>query len=140
MEENNPDPIAAQEESYGINVTPLVDVSLVLVLIFMVTSPFFLKDLLQVNLPEATSLQMESRKNITVSVSAAGEMALNEIPVTSLNVLSFELSRAIKKEGSDVVLLRADGNVPSGDVQDILKIIKKAGARRVAFATQPRLQ
>ena len=133
-------PTQETEKTFNtINVTPLVDVSLVLVLIFMVTSPFFVKPLMPVQLPEASSAESEDRRNITVSISPEHGFAINEIPLTKAALLP-ELRRQIKQSGFSFVLIRADERVPYGEVEDVMKIAKQARAQRIAFATSPRMQ
>ena len=120
----------------GINVTPLVDVSLVLVLIFIVTSPFFVKNLIQVRIPTATSATSEDEENITVSITAGEEYAVNEAVVQKED-LAVELSRQKEESNLSFLLIRADEKVAHGDVLDVLKLGKKMGFRRIAFATVP---
>jgi biopolymer transport protein ExbD len=127
-----------REGMYGINVTPLVDVSLVLVLIFMVTSPFFAKPLIPVKLPEAVASESEDRQNITVSISPEEGYAINEIPAKK-EALPVLLEQQLKESGFSFVLIRADERVPHGEVQDVMKAAKRAGARRIAFATTPKI-
>ena len=121
----------------SINITPLVDVCLVLVLIFMVTTPFFTKTLMEVALPRASSAESEERENITISISPTEGFAVNEIPIDK-RALYGELKRQLKESGFSFVLIRADQGVPHGEVQDVLKICKKAKVARIAFATDPR--
>lgn len=132
---------AAPEENQsgfsGINVTPLVDVSLVLVLIFMVTSPFFTKSHIPVNVPAAHSGKYEEHKNVSVTLSPEDGISVNETRV-SLSELGAELKKQIKDTGFDAVLIRADERVGSGEVQDVMRIAKNAGAGRIAFATRPK--
>lgn len=128
-----------EEESgfHGINVTPLVDVSLVLVLIFMVTSPFFAKALMPVSLPQARSAESEDQKNITVSMAADGRIEVNEVPV-QLQGLREEINKQMDKTGFSFVLIRADERVLNGDIQDVMRAAKQANVSRVAFATTTR--
>ncbi len=126
-----------QEEMSGINITPLVDVCLVLLLIFMVTSSYFSKKLISVTVPAAVTSQSETRENITISLSPKEGFALNEVPL-SKSALATELRRLIKKSGINYVLIRADERVPAGQVEELMKISKSAGAGRVAFATVPK--
>lgn len=125
------------EEISGINVTPLVDVSLVLVLIFMVTSPFFSKPLMNVSLPRAVSSKSENRQNITVSVSPEEGYSVNEIPVDK-KALPFLVQSQMDKSGFSFILIRADERVPHGEVLEIMEMAKKIGAKRIAFATMPK--
>jgi biopolymer transport protein ExbD len=134
------DALSVAEEDDGvnsINITPLVDVCLVLVLIFMVTTPFFTKTLMNVALPRASTAEAEDRENITVSISPSEGFAVNEV-VVSKEGLYKELRRQLESSGFSFVLIRADETVPHGEVQDVMKICKRARVRRVAFATDPR--
>src|SRR4051794_17410216 len=79
-----------------INIAPLVDVCLVLVLIFIVTAPLFAKRLMPVGLPKAVTAQSESQENITISISPTDGYAINEIPIKRA-ALSLELRRYLKK-------------------------------------------
>ncbi len=122
---------------HGINVTPLVDVSLVLVLIFMVTSPFFAKALMPVSLPQARSAESEDQKNIAVSLAADGRIEVNEVSV-DMDGLRQEIINQMDKTGFSFVLIRADERVLNGQIQDVMRAAKQAKASRVAFATTPR--
>src|SRR5687767_15364732 len=125
------------ESANEINVTPLVDVCLVLVLIFMVTSPFFVKPLIPVRLPEAVASESESRENITVSISPVSGYAINEIPIKKPELARMLLEK-IKETGFHFLLIRADERIPYGEVEDVMKIAKRCGFRRIAFATAPK--
>jgi biopolymer transport protein ExbD len=127
------------EESVSVDVTPLVNVALVLVLIFLVTSPFLMKQLMGVKLPEAVTTKTESQENITISISPDEGYAINEIPI-SKDALAVELSRQIKKSGISYVLIRADERVPHGEVEDLMKLSKQLRIRRIAFATIPKIR
>jgi biopolymer transport protein ExbD len=120
-----------------INITPLVDVCLVLVLIFMVTAPFMAKALMPVALPQAVTAQTEATSNITVSISPNEGYAINEIPLDK-RALQAELKKLLAKSDSRFILIRADERVPHGDIEDLLKLGKRLGASRIAFATVPK--
>ena len=125
------------EDVSGINITPLVDVCLVLLLIFMVTSSYFTKQLIPVNVPHAVTSQSETEKNITISLSPTQGYALNEVPLSKA-ALATELRRHIKETGIRYVLIRADERVPNREVEELMKMSKHAGAGRIAFATVPK--
>lgn len=128
-----------EETISGINITPLVDVCLVLVLIFMVTSSLITKELIPVSVPEAITSRAESEENITVSVSPTDGFAINEKRISKKG-LSAELKKQMKATGVDYILIRADERTPHGEVEDLMKISKKLGAGRIAFATVPKSQ
>jgi biopolymer transport protein ExbD len=121
-----------------INITPLVDVCLVLVLIFMVTSPFMSKQLVDVRLPRASTSETEAKENITISLSPSEGWSVNEVPVER-QALYHELQHRLKTSGFTLVLIRADEDTPHGEVEDVMKICKKAKVPRIAFATNPQL-
>jgi biopolymer transport protein ExbD len=126
-----------QDEISTVNVTPLIDVALVLVLVFLVTSPYMLKALMPVTLPAAATTESEDQENLTISMSPTEGLALNEVPL-SKGALEDELRRKMKKTGISYVLIRADERVPHGDVDDILKMAKRLNVRRISFATVPK--
>jgi len=129
MRSENPKPLMTQ-----INVTPLVDVCLVLVIIFMVTTTAFLEPPFQLVLPKAHTAEKTKEKNIFVAINHDGQLAINESRVEE-NEFSKLIVDKIKKSRLKLVVIRADEQVASGYVIDVLNIIKKAGARRITFGT-----
>jgi biopolymer transport protein ExbD len=121
----------------GINITPLTDVGLTLVIVFMVMSPIVVKNLLPVKLPEAVSAKSERTENITISVSPEDGFAINEVPVKR-ETLERELDRTIQRSHITYVLIRADERIPYGEVEDIMKMAKRLGGTQIAFATVPK--
>lgn len=120
------------------NLTPMVNLALVLVMIFLVTSPYFVKELAPVMLPPAVSSETESQENVTISISPSEGFFINEIPI-SKQALRRELNRALRDSLNRYVLIRADERVPHGEVEDIMKICKRLKVRKIAFATIPKL-
>lgn len=119
-----------------INVTPLVDVMLVLLVIFMVTAPMMQQGV-QVNLPKADSKAMTpAEESVVVSVDKSGKIFINkdEIPAGDLrNRLSTIFVSRAKKE----VFLKADASVPYGEVVRAMADIKGAGIERLGMVTEP---
>ena len=122
-----------------INVTPLVDVMLVLLVIFMVTAPIIQQGV-EVNLPEARSSAIEgSEEHLVVSIAKNGKIYLNDNAV-SLAELGVKL-RAIKKLQADKqVYLRADQDVRYGLVVKTIAEIKQAGIERLGMVTRPQTE
>lgn len=119
-----------------INVTPLVDVMLVLLVIFMVTAPMMQQGV-QVNLPKAdTKAMTPAEEAVIVSVDKAGKTYINkdEVPAGDLKprLEALFASRA-KKE----VFLKADAGVPYGEVVRTMADIKGAGIERLGMVTEP---
>ena len=119
-----------------INVTPFVDVMLVLLVIFMVTAPMMQQGE-QVNLPKAdTKAMTPAEESVVVSVDKAGKVYINkdEVPAGDLKsrLATMFASRA-KKE----VFLKADAGVPYGEVVRTMADIKGAGIERLGMVTEP---
>jgi len=117
-----------------INVTPLVDVMLVLLVIFMVTAPI-LQQGVSVDLPQAKAGALSGKdEQLVVSVTKGGQIYLND---TTLSAGDLESKlRAIAAERPDgQVFVRADQSVPYGQVVRVMAAIKSAGIRRVGMVT-----
>src|SRR5215470_6271900 len=112
-----------------INVTPLVDVVLVLLIIFMVTAPMMTRGI-DVRLPKTTSGSDATDERLVVSIDRDSAVYLNDRPV-NLHLLTDRLKTEMKRSGIDFVFLRADHEVPYGRVMLVMDEIKKAGAERV---------
>jgi biopolymer transport protein TolR len=130
---------ASQRESTTIsqiNVTPLVDVMLVLLVIFMVTAPIIQQGV-QVNLPQAKAGAIPGTEELlVVTVAKNGKVYLNDNPM-SLGELGDKL-RAIRKLQKDKqVYLRADQDVRYGLVMKTIAEIKQAGIERLGMVTRP---
>lgn len=119
-----------------INVTPLVDVMLVLLVIFMVTAPIIQQGV-QVNLPQAKAGAIPGTEELlVVTVAKNGEVYLNDNPMT-LTELGAKL-RAIRKLQADKqVYLRADQDVRYGLVMKTIAEVKQAGIERLGMVTRP---
>jgi biopolymer transport protein TolR len=119
-----------------INVTPLVDVMLVLLVIFMVTAPMMQQGV-QVNLPKADTKAMNpAEETVVVTVDKNNRVFINkdETPAGDLrSKLTDMFAARTKKE----VFLKADANVPYGDVVRIMADIKGAGIERLGMVTEP---
>jgi biopolymer transport protein TolR len=122
-----------------INVTPLVDVMLVLLVIFMVTAPIIQQGV-QVNLPQAKSGPIAGKEEqLVVSVNKNGSIFLNDTQMSATD-LGKKL-RAIRKVDPDKeVILRADQDVRYGVVMRAIAEIKEAGIQKVGMVTRPTQQ
>ena len=116
-----------------INVTPLVDVVLVLLVIFMVTAPF-LQGGLEINLPKVATKGLDVREGLIVSVRADHTIAVGEKVVPED---AFE--DALRKAGATErpVYLKADTGVPYGDVVKLIARMRKVGVASLGLVTQP---
>jgi biopolymer transport protein TolR len=118
-----------------INVTPLVDVILVLLIIFMVTAPMMSRGI-DVRLPRTESGSDATEDRLIVSVDRDSTIYLNDRPV-NLALLTDRLKSEIQTTGNDFVFLRADQDVSYGRVMAVMDQIKRAGADRVGMVTRP---
>lgn len=117
-----------------INVTPFVDVMLVLLVIFMVTAPLMQQGI-DVNLPKAKGKELPPEERLIVTVKSSGDIFLNDMPV-SLSELKNKLSHLSKSNPE--VFLRADRSVSYGLVAEIMAEIKDAGIERLGLVTEPK--
>ena len=118
-----------------INVTPLVDVMLVLLVIFMVTAPMMTTGL-DVNLPQAQSGTLdETRPPIIVSVSGQSDILVNDRR-TSLAELGGVIVQEKKAQPNPQVLLKADRSVPYGLVVQVMGALKAVGVEKLGMVTE----
>lgn len=119
----------------GINVTPLVDVCLVLVIIFMVTAPLMSDPVIKVKLPQAATREGEERDKITITLSKEGRLALDQEEFKSLKEMEPELRTLLENSESKLVILRADSEASHGQLTTLMAAAKDAGALSLTIAT-----
>ncbi len=119
-----------------INVTPFVDVMLVLLIIFMVTAPMMVQGV-DVDLPKATSKALKgNEERLIISIDDDRQVFINE-QVVSVEFLTQKLGAILENLDSKNVYLRADKNVPYGIVVNVISKIKKAGVDSLGMITLP---
>jgi biopolymer transport protein TolR len=119
-----------------INVTPLVDVMLVLLIIFMVTAPMMTQGM-EVNLPQTTNKALRQKEEpLLVTLDKEGKVSIGNSPVER-SVLSQQLSAMSVEKKEEPVYLRADKDVPYGQVVTLMEDIKKAGFEKLGMVTRP---
>jgi biopolymer transport protein TolR len=119
-----------------INVTPLVDVMLVLLIIFMVTAPL-LQQGIDVNLPQAKGKDLKPEERINISIKKDGKIYINDNAV-SMRKLKDKM-KAISMMRPNVYL-RADKNVPYGIVVEVMGELKEAGIEKLGMITEPKIE
>lgn len=119
-----------------INVTPFVDVMLVLLIIFMVTAPMMSQGV-SVSLPEATSKPLPSETDqLILTINKDNQIFINDFQVT-LDFLQEKLSKIIESRQNRDVYLRADKNISYGMVVRVMSEIKEAGVEKLGMVTEP---
>jgi biopolymer transport protein TolR len=119
-----------------INVTPLVDVMLVLVVIFIITAPL-LASSIRLDLPRAEGTQgADAPRFVTVVLDRGGQVFLNDKPVTA-DQLAQQLASTATQNPETELQLRADQAVPYGRVVEVMGVAHKAGLSRIGFVAEP---
>ena len=119
-----------------INVTPFVDVMLVLLIIFMVTAPMMIQGL-NVDLPEATAEPLDSEKeHLVITVNKDQQVYINDFEVT-VEFLREKLLKILQGRTDRDVYLKADKSIPYGIVVQVMAEIKGAGVEQLGMITEP---
>ena len=117
-----------------INITPLTDVFLVLLVIFMVTTSVIHSQGKQVDLPGA-EVSDSTPQGVTVTVTSEGEILVNDQPTDEANLIA-SLEAALEESREKLVILRGDKRVLLGQAVNILDLAQQAGAQGIALATK----
>jgi len=118
-----------------INVTPLVDVMLVLLVIFMVTAPM-MQTGVEVNLPKAEAKSLAAKdETLVVSVEKSGRTSINSTEIAA-DQLTDKLNSMLAGRAKREVFLKADSSVPYGEVVKVMAQIKGAGVERLGMVTE----
>ena len=119
-----------------INVTPFVDVMLVLLIIFMVTAPMMVQGV-DVSLPEATSKPLESEKEpLIITINKNNKVFINDYQV-SIGFLQEKLKKVLETRMDREVYFRADKDIPYGMIVQVMSEIKEAGVDKLGMVTIP---
>lgn len=119
-----------------INVTPLVDVMLVLLIIFMVTAPMMMQGV-EVNLPQTTTRHIKTREDpLLLTVTKKKEIFLERHKI-ELEGLDTKIKKIFENRREKEVLLRADKDVPYGFVMKVIANVKEAGINKLGMVTEP---
>jgi len=119
-----------------INVTPLVDVMLVLLIIFMVTAPMMMQGV-NVSLPQTTSKPLPAEKDhLVISIDRSQQIYINDYQV-ALESLQGKMEKILEGRPDRKVYLRADKSVPYGVVARVISEVKLAGVEKLGMVTEP---
>jgi len=119
----------------GINVTPMVDIMLVLLIVFMVTANFVSEQGLKINVPKTQDTETSTTVSLSVAVNDKGELLYKSARTTAEN-LKASLTREVGVNPNTRVTLAADSKLSYQQVVNVLDIIKQAGVAHVALTTE----
>jgi biopolymer transport protein TolR len=125
-------PDSGDDEITGINVTPLVDVVLVLLIIFMVTASFIVRETMEVDLPRAANAGETVQGLLAVVMDKHGRLYLDGAEVTEAQ-LRVKVAETVKKDAETRAILSADQSLPYGDVMHLIDVVKGQGVTRFAL-------
>jgi biopolymer transport protein TolR len=133
--------IGEQDMITKVNVTPIIDVALVLVIILLVTAPLLSVADLPVDLPQARTREAEDERNVSITLSTTGRLAVDDKVVAPEDLGSYLRGKLSRRENENVlVVVRADSGAPYEAVRRLLNEAKAAGATRLAIATRQRTE
>ena len=119
-----------------INVTPFVDVMLVLLIIFMVTAPMMVEGV-NVDLPQTTAQPLESEKEpLVVTIDKEGQVFINDFK-TNRDIFATKLSKVLEARQDRTVYLKADKTIPYGVVMQVMSDIRSTGVAKLGMVTLP---
>ena len=122
-----------------INVTPIIDVALVLVIILLITAPMITALSMDIDLPQARTRSVEDEVRISISMGRNGELAIDDEAVAASALLPALVSRLGTSSSKNIlVVVRADSGIPYQQVKGVIRDAKTAGAKRIAIATRQR--
>ncbi len=118
-----------------INITPLVDVVLVLLIIFMVTAPV-LQSGIEVNVPRTRTVKEITEERTVISINKKQQVFLGNDPV-NINEIAAKLRQKIRDPQHQFIFIRADQDVPFGAFASVMDAVKSSGITNVSIVTQP---
>jgi biopolymer transport protein ExbD/biopolymer transport protein TolR len=118
-----------------INVTPFVDVVLVLLIIFMITAPV-LQSGIEVSVPKTQTVKEITEERLVITIDRGQRVYLGNEPV-NIHQIGAKLRQKIRDPESQAVFLRADENVPFGAFATVMDAVKQAGITNVSIVTEP---
>jgi biopolymer transport protein ExbD/biopolymer transport protein TolR len=118
-----------------INVTPFVDVLLVLLVIFMLTAPI-LQSGIELSVPQTRTVKEISQERLVVSIDRGQRLYLGNSPI-NIHELGPQLKEKVAATGDQSVFLRADQNVPYGTVATVVDTLRQAGIQQISMVTEP---
>jgi biopolymer transport protein ExbD len=120
----------------GINVTPLVDITLVLLIIFMVTASYIVNPAIKVDLPKAASGTEQTKTTLALTIAKDGVVYLNGERTNDSGIVQY-IGGELPKNPDLQAIIAADKVVPHGDVIHVIDLVKRSGVHRFALNVDP---
>jgi biopolymer transport protein ExbD len=122
-----------------INVTPIIDVAMVLVITLLVTAPMIARSDIEIDLPQTQTRSVEDEVRVHVTLGMDGRVAVED-QILPAPDLAAALREQLSRPGNEnvLVVVRADAAMPYREVREAMAVVRAAGARRIAFATRLR--
>jgi biopolymer transport protein ExbD len=121
----------------GINVTPLVDITLVLLIVFMVTASFIVAPAVKVDLPQVSKADQPPPRSLHFLVDPSGNIYVNDKRVDAAAVMPM-VQKEVAANADVQVLVSADKKVPYGEVVHLLDLVRSAGVKKFAISVEMR--
>ncbi len=118
-----------------INITPFVDVVLVLLIIFMLTAPI-IQSGIEVDVPKTRTVKQITEERVVISIDRQQKVYMGDAPV-NVNEIPDRLRARVKDPQHQAIYLRADENVPFGAFATVMDAVKQAGITNISIVTQP---
>lgn len=118
-----------------INVVPLVDIILVVLIIFMVTAPIIMKPAINVNLPKTASGDPSPPGGLSIALSVDGKITLNGKPADP-EIIKATAQSELAKNPEVQAIIAADKNVPHGQVVSVIDLVKSSGVKKFAISIE----
>jgi biopolymer transport protein ExbD len=118
-----------------INITPMVDVLLVLLVIFMVTANFLKNESININLPKVNASDPNVAQSVQISITRTGQLLMEGITITEDRMVA-KLSRDSKDRPNMRVTLSADERLPYGTIARAMGLIRQSGVTRIALSVK----
>lgn len=125
----------SDEPIVDINITPFVDIILVVLIIFMVTTPIIMNPSIKIQLPKATSGEETTKTELNISIAKSGKILLNAKEVNDSS-LETETKALLSKNPNIQAIIAADKDVNHGTVIRVIDIVKSSGVSKFAISTE----
>lgn len=129
-------PVTHEKLAVSLNMTPLIDCVLLLLIFFMLSSSFVLRTGINVDLPKARAPKLEDQQDIVITITRTNEIFLNNEKISSAQ-LPVALLEKVTRADKKMVLIKPDKRVETGMLVEVMGIAKSVGVDALGIATEP---